>query len=204
VKLLLIGSADSRVCDWSGYALLRDNVQHFIEGGEPTQRFTALHEIERAVDGGQCFVDAARLRGEVLRGWYALWRVPLDQAAVSLRTRAILTESVDVPTASGTVFAQQVRWELPVNLDGSVRVAEAARGFVTAVLALTERAIDGDRLEVRRHGSPPRFATRKSDGGQMPTAVRRATVMGLPLNAPSQVSQISLTSKKRWPDKIAG
>lgn len=123
---------------------------------------------------------------------------------MSLRTRAILTESTEAPTASGTALAQQVRWELPVNLDGSVRVAEAAHGFVSAVLAVTERAVDGDRLEVRRHGGAPRFAARTSDDRQTPAAVRRATVMGLPLNAPSQASSISLISNKRWPHRIAG
>jgi hypothetical protein len=183
VKLLLVGRAGSRACDWSGYALLRDNVQHFIEGGEPTERFAALHGIESAVDGGRCVVDAARLRGEVLRGWYALWRVPLDQAAVSLRTRAILTESTEAPTAPGTVRARHVGWELPVSSDGSVRVAEACKRFVTAVLALTEGVVDGDRLEVRRHGVAPRFAEHAPNGAQARASVRPPTVMGLALKA---------------------
>jgi hypothetical protein len=181
VKLLLVGRG-SRACDWSGYALLRDNVQHFIEGGEPTERFTALHGVERAVDEGQCFVDAARLRGEVLRGWYALSRVPLEQAAVSLRTRAILTQSTEVPTANGTVPAQKIGWELPVDADGSERVAEAAKRFVTAVLAITERVVDGDRLEVRRYGAAPRFA-KHPPGEEVSASVRRPTVMGLALKA---------------------
>jgi hypothetical protein len=181
VKLLLVGRG-SRACDWSGYALLRDNVQHFIEGGEPTDRFTALHAIEQAVDDGQCFVDAARLRGEVLRGWYALSRVSLDQAAVSLRTRAILTASTEVPTAPGTVLARKIGWQLPVHPDGSQQVAEAAKSFVTAVLALTERVIDGDRLEVRRYGAAPRFA-KHPPGEQGSAPVRRPTVMGLALKA---------------------
>jgi hypothetical protein len=180
LRLLLVGHG-SRACDWSGYALLRDNVQHFIEGGEPTDRFTALHGIERAVDDGQCFVDAARLRGEVLRAWYALSRVPLEQAAVSLRTRAILTASTEAPTARGTVLAQKIGWALPVNLDGSEAVAEAAKSFVTAVLALTERVVDGDRLEVRRYGAAPRFAEYAPDGEQAMASVRRPTVMGLAL-----------------------
>ena len=38
-------------------------------------------------------MDAATLRGEVLSAWAALWKVPLEQAAVSLRTRA---EGLDV------------------------------------------------------------------------------------------------------------
>jgi hypothetical protein len=183
VKLLLVGRAGSRACDWSGYALLRDNVQHYLEAGEPTERFTALHGIERAVDSGQCLVDAARLRGEVLRAWYALWAVPMDRAAVSLRTRAILVGSAELPSARGTVSAQQVGWELPVDPDGSLRVAEAAKRFVTAVLAVTERVVDGNRLEIRRYGAAPRFAEETPGPARAPALVRRPTVMGLALKA---------------------
>jgi hypothetical protein len=183
VKLLLCGHAGSRACDWSGYALLRDNVQHYLEAGEPTQRFAALHGIERAVDSGQCLVEAARLRGEVLRAWYALWAVPMDRAAVSLRTRAILIGSTELPTARGTVRAQQVGWELPVDPGGSLRVPEAAKRFVTAVLAVTERVVDGNRLEIRRYGAAPRFAEQTHGVAQAPPLVRLATVMGLALKA---------------------
>jgi hypothetical protein len=42
VKLLIVGRAGSRACDWSGYALLCDNVQHFIEGGEPTEHLAEV------------------------------------------------------------------------------------------------------------------------------------------------------------------
>jgi len=183
VTLLLVGRAGSCACDWSGYALLRDNVQHYLEAGEATERFAALHGIERAVDSGQCLVEAARLRGEVLRAWYALWAVPMDRAAVSRRTRAILIGSAERPTAQGTVRARQVGWELPVDPGESLRVPEAAKRFVTAVLALTELVVDGNRLEIRRYGAAPRFAEQTPEAAQAPTVVRRPTVMGLALKA---------------------
>jgi hypothetical protein len=119
----------------------------------------------------------------VLRGWYALSRVPLDHSAVSLRTRAILTESTETPTARGTVRAKQVGWDLPVISDGSAPIAEAAKYFVIAVLSITERAVDGERLEIRRFGPPPRFAARKPEEEQPRATVRRPTVMGLALKA---------------------
>jgi hypothetical protein len=157
VKLVFIGRAGVLTCEWSDYALLRDNVQHFIEGGEPSERFRALHAIETAVDRGRSVVDAACLRGEVLRAWNALSRLPLDRAAVSIRTRAILTGSANTPPSRGTVLAEQVGWELPASAGGPDAVADAARRFVALVLDLTEGAVDGDELEVRREGSPPRF-----------------------------------------------
>jgi hypothetical protein len=166
VKLILVGEAGSGACDWSSYALLRDNVQHFIEAGESTERFSALHGIERTVDRGACLVDAARLRGEVLRAWYALRDIPLSRAAVSLRTRAILTGSREAPTAQGTVSAHQVGWQLPVDSDGTAQVVEMAKPFVEIVLALTERVVDGDRLQVRRYGVAPRYAEHVPPSGQ--------------------------------------
>jgi hypothetical protein len=179
MKLLFVGHAGSRACDWSAYALLRDNVQHFIERGEPSERFAALHGIERAVDDGGCFVDAARLRGEALRAWYALRGVPLNEAAVSLRTRAILAGSTEAPAVRGTVRAQQVGWELPVESNEATPVAHAAKRFITAVLALTDRAVDGDRLEIRRFGVPPRFAANATREQPVRTDVGGRTLMEL-------------------------
>lgn len=184
MKLLLVGRAGSRAVDWSGYALLRDNVQHFIEGGEPTERFAALHGIEKAVDCGSSQVDAARLRGEVLRAWYALWSVSLDRAAVSLRTRAVLTGCTEGPTARGTVRALQVGWELPVVVGGRAgRVSESAKHFVAAVMLLTENVVDGDRLDVRRHGTPPRFARSRAGDGYGVVSTPRVRWSRLPLKA---------------------
>jgi hypothetical protein len=157
MKLLLSGRAGSCACDWSSYALLRDNVQHFVERGEPNEHFSALHGIEGAVDDGRCAVEGARLRGEVLRAWYALWAVPLEDAAVSLRTRAILTKSVDTPSVRGTVQARQAGWELPVEARVKAPLPMLAKPFVAAVLALTESAVDGEVLLIERAGPPPHF-----------------------------------------------
>jgi hypothetical protein len=158
MKLELSGRAGSVTCDWTSYALLRDNVQHFLEKGTPSGRFAALHTIENAVDIGSGSVDAAGLRGEVLRAWYALWKVGVGDAAVSLRTRAIVTESAGEPPVRGTVVARQAGWNLPERVGGRLRVPEAAKRFVVAVLRLTEQSTDGDRLEIRRLGLPPRYA----------------------------------------------
>lgn len=174
MQLVLIGSAASCVCEWRDYALLRDNIQHFIERGSPSERFAALHAIEAAVDVGSCEVDAARLRGETLRAWYALWHVRIADAAVSMRTRAILTGSSGQPSIRGTQSARSLGWPLPVAAASSTRVSEAARRFVSAVLRVTEHAVDGDMLEIRRSGQAPRFVHEPQTGSDAP--VMRAAV----------------------------
>lgn len=148
MRLLIRSSEAARACDWTDYALLRDNVQHFLEKGGVTDRFAALHGIERAVDEGAALVPAAKLRGEVLRAWCSLWQVQLTDAAISLRTRALMTGALG-SSVRGTLVARQAGWPLPVGLEAG-RVPEAAWHFVEGVLSLTDTAVDGDVLEVRR------------------------------------------------------
>lgn len=148
MKLVIEGRAGRRICDWESFALLRDNVQHYIEGGAPSARFAAMHEIEHAVDEGERVVDASRLRGEVLRAWTALWKVPLEEAAISLRTRAIMTGSAEPSPCRGTVPAQQVGWALPVQGLTACPVPRAAQSFIRAILALTPAVVDGEQLRI--------------------------------------------------------
>jgi hypothetical protein len=135
-------------CDWASYALIRDNVEHFLERGGPAQQFSALHAIERAIDDGVSLVPAAKLRGEVLRAWCSLWKVGVGDAAISLRTRALMTGAAP-SDIRGTLVARQAGWELPVRgTTGPVPLV--AWLFLHTVLALTDRSVDGDVLEIRR------------------------------------------------------
>lgn len=151
MNLRLSGGGQQRDVEWSSYALLRDNVQHFLEAGRPSDRFRALHSIEAAVDTGCTFhIDAARLRGEVLQAWYGLRKVRLSEAAISIRTRAILTRSAGQGSARGTAVAAQVGWRLPVAAAVTASLRSVTAAFVAAVLALTEAATDGDTLAISR------------------------------------------------------
>jgi hypothetical protein len=149
MKLVFTSRSGAALCDWESFALLRDNVQHFIEGGSPSGRFSALHEIARAVDGQVCAIDAVKLRLEVLQAWSALLSVSVDNAAVSSRTRAIRegerapTEpSVTAPAMDGELLRFAQHWSTPIP--------RAAESFVAAVLSLTKAAVAGDVLEIRR------------------------------------------------------
>jgi hypothetical protein len=156
-------------CDWNAYALFRDNVQHFVEGGAPTDRFQALHAIERAVSDGHQTVDAARLRGEVIGALFALRKLNLQDAAISLRTRAVLTDNARFPDVRATVRASQAGWSLPVAGAADSKLLVAAKPFIGAVLGSTETAVDGDTLVVERDGSAPRSSlARPSEKAERP------------------------------------
>jgi hypothetical protein len=139
--------------------LIRDNVQHLVENGIPSERFAALHEIESAVDGETCIVPAARLRAEVEQAWRALRGLRLRQAAVSLRTRAIMTNCPEKPNVRGTAPARQTGWELPVQADGAVEVCSAARSFFEAVSEVTASAAGGEHVTITLAGGRPRYAS---------------------------------------------
>lgn len=162
MKLIVKGAKGKRVFDWGSYALVRDNVQHFIEYGRPNGRFPELHGIESAVDGGSYVADASRLRGEVLRATAALAALPLTEAALTSRTRAIMIGSHCAPQPRPSIDARLAGWDLPVSLGLGRCPDSRRRPFIEAVLSLTSEAVDGDLLQVRRVGDAPAFA-RASD-----------------------------------------
>lgn len=159
MELRIAGPKCTRSCTWNSYALIRDNVQHFVEQGAPSGRFSALHELESAVDGETCVVDATQLRREVQHAWQVLGDVPLARAAVSLRTRAIMTNCPERPAIRATAAARATGWELPVQEDENVEVRSAARAFFDAVSEATAAAADGELVAVTLEGGRPRHAS---------------------------------------------
>lgn len=164
MNLIVKGAEGRRVFDWGSYALLRDNVQHFIEAGQPNGRFPELHGIESAVDAGSYFADASRLRGEILRAQSALRRVPLNAAAQTVRTRAIMT-GTPASDLRASVDARSMGWELPVTASASDSIPTAAAAFIDAVLSVTAAAVDGDLVHFRRVGDATAFERRRDAAG---------------------------------------
>jgi hypothetical protein len=111
---------------WADYVLSRDFIQEHLERGHPSERFAALHTIGRADVGRIEIVDAARLRGEVLRAWSALRRFDFAESVVVPRTGS---------ARDGCVQAMLGR-------------------FIGGVMAITEHALDGDTLLVAREEAP--------------------------------------------------
>lgn len=133
--------------DWADYALLRDNIQHFVEAGKPSENYAAIHTIERAVDDGRVAVEGARLRGELLGACYKLRRIHLQDCAVSLRTRSLLTGCRARPEQRGTARARFAGWRLPTRKQ-SGSLIQHLKPFVSKILEVTRTTVDGDRLSI--------------------------------------------------------
>jgi hypothetical protein len=149
MQLVFQSPNGSKYVDWSQYALLRDNVQHYLESGPGQTSFTALHAVERAVDGDVAPLPALELRRELQRAWTALASMPLAESAVSLRTRAILC-GFALPPVRGTFKARLSGWSLPVEGDAGDPLRKHLGTFVESVLALTDGVSAHDRVLVCR------------------------------------------------------
>lgn len=136
---------------WSDYALLRDNVQHYLETAGQA-RYEQLHAIERAVDGEPSHLNALGLRREVRHAWAAFAGLTLAECAVSLRTRAFLTGCGCAPAVKGTVLAKLSGWPLPLDADDAQLLQARLSSFVETLLAITDRAEPADRVSVVRGG----------------------------------------------------
>jgi hypothetical protein len=152
MQLVFQSGNGSRCVAWSQYALLRDNIQHYLESGPGQPKFTALHAIERAVDGDVAPLPALELRRELQRAWSALASMPLAESAVSLRTRAILC-GFGLPPVRGTLKARLSGWSLPVEGDAGDTLHKHLRTFVESVLVLTDGVRAHDRVLVCREDS---------------------------------------------------
>jgi len=140
--------------DWADYALLRDNIQHFMEAGRPSPNYAAIHSIERAVDDGRVAVDGARLRGELLGACYRLRRLHLQDSAVSLRTRSLVTGCRARPEQRGTTRARFAGWRLPTRKQSGSLIRHL-KPFISTILTATRTAVDGEQLSIYTERSSP-------------------------------------------------
>lgn len=161
MKLLLIGRAGSRACDWSGYALLRDNAARSHPGDAPNVELPVLSSIQRAAEEGETLVDAVGLRDEVVRAWHAVLDIPLA-AVQAERAEASSAETINTGSARAE---NATAWQHGVGPLDTARLVAAAKRFVAAVLELTERLEEGETLEVRIEGSAQPFAARANRQG---------------------------------------
>jgi hypothetical protein len=75
---------------WIVYALLRDNVAHHLERGEPGGRFANLHRIAEALGGESISLPAVALHREAIAIEDELLALPVSQLAISASTRAVI------------------------------------------------------------------------------------------------------------------
>lgn len=106
MSLAFMGPAGSCERRWIFYALLRDNVQHYLEDGTPSEAFAALHQLASALGGEAVEVSAVRLRNELVRARQLLEK-PIGELAVSERSLAVITLAWPPPAGNRTFIAAE-------------------------------------------------------------------------------------------------
>ena len=132
---------------WIVYAMLRDNVQHHLENGEPSADFEHLHALGQALSGRGVSVPALALRAELARLGPML-ELPLAELAISVRTQAVLTLMVPPPERRGTMLVAEAEWALPFPLEGALTLNDVFGSLVTELLRVCEGATPLDTLNV--------------------------------------------------------
>lgn len=113
MSLVFNGPGGSTERRWIVYALLRDNVQHHLEGGEPGTGFPAIHAISGALGGGKTEISAQALRSELSRAQELSAR-PAAELALSPRTVAVISHRWPPPKDGGTRLATEWGIQVPV------------------------------------------------------------------------------------------
>ncbi|MEO8181869.1 MAG: hypothetical protein ABI895_23795 [Deltaproteobacteria bacterium] len=147
MSMTFVGPAGSVERRWIVYAMLRDNVQHHLEGGVPTPKFEALHQLGDALWRGKVSVSASQLRAELVEVTAILSR-SMDDYAVSLHTRAVCSCLLELPSRRRTDLAKLLEWTVPFPLEGAVTLADAFGSLHEELLRITEGATTSDVVDV--------------------------------------------------------
>lgn len=141
------GSVEQR---WIIYALLRDCVQHHLEGGTPSPGFEALHSMGQVLGGKRVFVPARKLHDELGRAKAALSGRPIQDLAISSRTHAVISLHWPPPEKPSTSLVEIQAGSIPLlgDITGD-RLDDVFGSLLDALLRLTEGAGEADQVEVR-------------------------------------------------------
>lgn len=139
------GSIEQR---WIYYALLRDNVQHHIEGGQPSQDFECLHRISDALAQHRVTVPARKLHAELLRAKAVLCPLPATQLAISARTRAVLSLRWPPPEARATMLVSEWGGSVPLLGTAGTTLDEVFGHLLDQLISVTEAASESDVVTI--------------------------------------------------------
>lgn len=147
MSLLFVSRKGSTEVRWITYALLRDAVQHHLEGGRPGPGFEVLHSVTRALGGSSVRLSATGLLGE-LRQVQALLDRPIAELALSSTTQAAISLQWPLPPEPSTRLVQDPAAEIPL-LSGDPRTLRDVFGdFVDSLVQLLDGAAPDEILEV--------------------------------------------------------
>jgi hypothetical protein len=147
MSLAFFGPKGSVEVRWIVYALLRDNVQHYLEGGSRSDAFAELHQVGEALLKDCVRVNARRLRAQVEKAKEVLLHRSASDIALSGRTRAVLS-AVWPPPKEDTIVVGKAALTIPLLHEGIRTMGDAFGNLVTSLLDLTEGAGPDDAVEI--------------------------------------------------------
>jgi hypothetical protein len=147
MSLAFFGPQGALEVRWIVYALLRDNVQHYLEGGTPSEAFAEIHQISEALVKDRVRVSALRLRGQVEQAKAGLLHKTVAEIALSGRTCAALNSQWP-PSNTETRVVGGAALSLRIVNQGIQTMADAFGGFVDELLEITEGAGPDDWVEI--------------------------------------------------------
>lgn len=149
MSLAFTGPAGTAEHRWIVYALLRDNVQHYLEeGGAPRGDIEAVHTMDSALGGDGVSVNARQLRRELDRASVLLSR-PIALLAVSSETRAILDRSWRPADAGGSrTTVADGRVSIPWLSPQARTLDDVFGNLIRSLMAITSAATESDLVEV--------------------------------------------------------
>lgn len=132
------------------YALLRDAVQHHLEGGKPSGSFANVHRIAEALGGHSVSLSATALHDELSRAHGLLVR-PVADLAISTRTQAVVSHAWPPPSEPGTQLVTGIGQPLAM-LSGREKTLDDVFGpLVDDLLQLTSGASGTATIVVHDH-----------------------------------------------------
>jgi hypothetical protein len=148
MSFIFVGPNGSVEHSWIAYALLRDNVQHHLEGGHRSADFEQLHRIADATRSREVSLPAPRLHAEFVRAREGLRGRSRAELAISLRTRSVISLAWPPPDENETVLVSESEGGLVPWLPEGQELLDLFGHLVDDLVRITEGASEGAKLEV--------------------------------------------------------
>lgn len=130
--------------------LLRDNVQHHLQGGVPSPEYPRIHAMADVVfAAGPATFPAADLWSELTRAFRRLEHLEYRELAMSIRTRAILTHTRALPAVRGTALVRMTGWRVPMATAGVSTLGELFQSLLTRLDIFTDAGRAPWNVEIR-------------------------------------------------------
>lgn len=134
---------------WILYALMRDNIQHHLEQGEPSQAFDAVHRVGGVLGGQSVRLNARQLRTELEKAHAGLAGRAISELAVSARTRAVIERTWPIQSQPSTVLVDDSLATLIPWLSPGMRSLDHVFGnLIRSLLDVTSGAGPDDVVDV--------------------------------------------------------